>query len=98
MSCVARADLDRYIYLYHVPEQVSSYTDAVYMLYLSIASAIGKCADMPLNAFGSADCADTGQPGSQFADPSDRQEFNALSCVIQGKQETEASPLTPSWL
>jgi len=68
------------------------------MLYLSIASAIGKCADMPLNTSGSADCADTAQPGSQFADPSDRQEFNALSCVIQGKQETEASPLTPSWL
>jgi len=37
-------------------------------------------------------------PGSQFADPSDRQEFNALSCVTQGKQETEASSLTPSWL
>ena len=55
------------------------------MLYLSIASAIGKCADMPLNVSGSADCADTEQPGSQFADPSDRQEFNALSCVTQGK-------------
>jgi len=36
----------------------SFFTDAVYMLYLSIASAIGKCADMPLNAFGSADFAD----------------------------------------
>jgi len=65
---------------------------------LSIASSIGKCADMPLNVSGSADCADTVQPGSQFADPGDRQEFNTLSCVTQGKQETEASPLTPSWL
>ena len=36
--------------------------------------------------------------GLQFADPGDRQEFNALSCVTQGKQETEASSLTPSWL
>ena len=53
---------------------------------------------MPLNVTGSADCADTEQMGSQFADPDDRQEFDALSCVIQGKQETEASPLTPSWL
>ena len=63
MSCVARADLDRWICLYHVSEQVLSYTDAVYMLYLSIASAIDKCADMPLNASGLADCADTEQPG-----------------------------------
>jgi len=51
---------------------------------------------MPLNITGSADCADTEQMGSQFADPDDRQEFDALSCVTQGKQETEASPLTPS--
>jgi hypothetical protein len=51
------------------------------MLYLSIASTIDKCADKPLNISGSADCADTEQLGSQFADPGDRQEFNALSCV-----------------
>ena len=68
------------------------------MLYLSIASAIGKCADMPPNVSRSAVCADTEQLGSQFADLSDRQECNTLSCVIQGKQETEATTLTPSWL
>ena len=66
--------------------------------YLSIASTIGKYADIPLNVSGSADCADTEQMGSQFADPGNRQEFDALSCVTQGKQETEASSLTPSWL
>ena len=66
--------------------------------YFPIASTIGKCADMPPNVSGSADCADTEQQGSQFADPSNRQEFNALSRVTQGKQETKASPLTPSWL
>jgi hypothetical protein len=66
--------------------------------YLSIASTIGKCADTPSNASRSADHADIEQWGSQFADPSDRQEFNALSCMTQGKQETEASSLTPSWL
>ena len=66
--------------------------------YLSIASTIGKYADMPLNVSGSADCADTEQIGSQFVNPGDQQEFDALSCVTQGKQETEASSLTPSWL
>ena len=55
------------------------------MLYLSIASAIGKCADMPPNVSGSAVCADTEQLGSQFADLGDRHEFDALSCVTQGK-------------
>jgi hypothetical protein len=66
--------------------------------YLSIASTIGKYADMPLNVSRSADCADTEQMGSQFVDPGDRQEFDALSCVTQEKQEMEASSLTPSWL
>ena len=65
------------------------------MLYLSIASAIGKCADMPPNVSRSVVCADMEQLGSQFADPGDRQEFDALSCMKQGKQETEASSLTP---
>jgi len=68
------------------------------MLYLSIASAIGKCADMPPNVSGSAVCADTEQLGSQFADPGDRQEFDASTRVTQRMQETEASLLTPSWL
>ena len=64
-----------------------------HMVYLSIASTIGKYADMPSDASGLADCSDTEQRGSQFAD---QQEFDALYCMTQGKQETEASSVTPS--
>ena len=36
--------------------------------------------------------------GLTDADPSDRHGFNVYSHVIQGRQETEATILTPSWL
>ena len=51
-----------------------------------------------MDAPGSADFANARTAGLTDADPSDRQEFNVYSRVIQGKQETEATTLTTSWL